>query len=147
MRVLRRAGEAVWHYRLTTITSILVIAVVVLFALSERATSEAKEAAALVERETNARLSAVESLQAALEAEARQRTTESCRATAASRDGTINLWNDVIDFLTPSDPAQAARSVPALDGLRAIVAKAYPPVTCPQDQGPIVIPTPATSTP
>lgn len=96
--------------------------------------------------EQNARIAQIEKVQALIEAETRARTTESCLTTQRSRNGTIELWDKVLAFIAPKNADGTPKPSAAIEGLREIVATSYPPVDCPQDQGPIVIPQPSTTT-
>lgn len=127
------------------ITAIVVIVVLGFVVQSLFINRVAHDSANRYERESNARIAAVEDLQRKLEDEARARTTQSCADTAKARAGTIAAWNGVLDFLTPKDADGNPKPSPQIGGLRQIVSDAYPAVTCPQDQGPIVIPVPTTT--
>lgn len=127
------------------VTSLLVLGLVGFIVLGLFLNRVANDAAQRADREQNARITDVEQLQQALEDETKARTAASCAETARTRDGTIKAWAKILDVITPKEPDGTPKPSMVIDNLRAIVADAYPPVTCPTDQGPIVIPQPSTT--
>jgi hypothetical protein len=144
------AGRWLWRHRLTVYTVVLGLALVwalTALRLGQLATDRTARIAAIATADNAAQNDRIEGLVHQLEDETRERTTQSCLNSQASRNGTIALWLGVLDFLAPKDANGNPVPNERISQLKAIVEASYPPVTCPQDQGPIVIPTPSTTLP
>lgn len=124
-----------------------------------RVETVAKDGVNRANAESNARLTAIEQLQTqlantqqALEAETRLRTTENCENSARSRESNKQTFFGLINAFVPKDAdgnpiPLSERQQATFDNLIASVEVNLPPLICPQNNGPIVIPVPSTTAP
>jgi len=121
MTLLRRAWHGLEHYRLTAITVALALAVVLLFIQTERNAADVRT-------------------------EAAARTLQSCTAAAEARSAVRKTFVAIFDLFDAQAKAAGQPEPPGIVSMREIVNRELPELTCPTDQGPIVIPTPSSTT-
>jgi ParB-like chromosome segregation protein Spo0J len=84
----------------------------------------------------------LEQIVADLAAEARERTTESCALTQQARDDLRRAFLGLYDAFDQALAEAGRPPSPFIAAQRAELDQNFPPLTCPQDQGPIIVPKP-----
>lgn len=140
-RIRRKLRD--WRWTVTVSALVIVGILVFGYARQEDAIKRSNVAA-----DAATRLSvSLQQVVANLEAETRARTTESCNNSAKGRQDLVNAFVGTFDSI--NQELQAAGRPPSVffENQIAAIKEKFPPLTCPQDQGPIVIPQPSSTLP
>lgn len=152
---MKALGRWLWRYRSTIKDVVIGLALVIILSQmrsDQQRTDRLAKVTAIATVENQRQNEIIGRIVSDLEAETKARTTQGCLNNAERQDAYRNALLNLLDATIPKDANGQPVPLPAaqqkrIDDLKAQIKKDLPQLTCPQDEGPIVLPTPSTTAP